>query len=118
MQPLPKGNASGFYYLSLAGFFSLVVGTVVMLRRPADRTSLHFYAICLLFFLMYSMSYTGRLDLVDWAFVWADHVATLFLPVVFLHFCLTFPEQRLRDQRPVAGARALHAGAGRDRVPA
>ena len=33
----PRGNVSAFYYLSLAGFFSLVVGTVVLLRRPADR---------------------------------------------------------------------------------
>jgi PAS domain S-box-containing protein len=100
LQPLPKGNTSAFYYLSLAGFFSLVVGTVVMLRRPADRVSLHFYAICLLFFLMYSFSYTGRLDLLDWGFLWGDHLSTLLLPVVFLHFCLTFPEQRLRDGRP------------------
>jgi hypothetical protein len=57
--PLPAGNVSAFYYLSLAGFFSLVVGTVVLLRRPADRTSLHFYAVCVLFFLLYSTSYTG-----------------------------------------------------------
>ena len=99
LQPLPQGNVSGFYYLSLAGFFSLVVGTVVMLRRPAERTSLHFYAICVLFFLMYSTSYTGKLDLFDWIFVWTDHVATLLLPVVFLHFCLTFPERRLGLQR-------------------
>ncbi len=99
LQPLPQGNVSAFYYLSLAGFFSLIVGTVVMLRRPADRTSLHFYAICLLFFLMYSVSYTGKLDLLDWSLVWADHVATLFLPVLFLHFCLTFPERRARAER-------------------
>jgi len=99
LQPPPQGNVSGFYYLSLAGFFSLVVGTVVMLRRPADRTSLHFYAICVLFFLMYSTSYTGRLDGLDWLLVWTDHVATLLLPVVFLHFCLSFPERRPRAQR-------------------
>ena len=99
LQPLPQGNASAFYYLSLAGFFSLVVGSVVLLRRPADRTTLHFYAVCVLFFLMYSTSYTGELGLADWVFVWTDHVATLFLPVVFLHFCLTFPERRLRAER-------------------
>ena len=54
VQPLSQGNVSLFYYLSLVGFFSLVVGTIVMLRRPPDRAALHFYAICLLFFLMYS----------------------------------------------------------------
>ena len=94
--PLPRGNVSAFFYLSLAGFFSLVVGTVVLLRRPADRTSLHFYAVCALFFLRYSISYTGKLSTIDWALFWVDSLAGLFLPVVFLHFCLTFPERRLR----------------------
>ncbi len=97
--PLPQGNTSAFYYLSLVGFFSLVVGTVVMLRRPADRASLHFYGICILFFLVYSTSYTGKLSAPDWLLFWADHLAVLFLPVVFLHFCLTFPERRIRSQR-------------------
>jgi PAS domain S-box-containing protein len=100
VKPLPKGNVSLFYYLSLVGFFSLIVGTIVMLRRPPDRAALHFYAICLLFFLMYSTSFTGRLDLADWTLLWTDHLAILLLPVVFLHFCLSFPERRL----PVARA--------------
>jgi two-component system, NtrC family, sensor kinase len=95
--PLPRGNISAFYYLALAGFFSLVVGTVVMLRRPIDRTSLHFYAVCVLFFLSYSISYTGRLDFADWTLFWIDLLARLLLPVAYLHFCLTFPERRLRS---------------------
>ncbi len=99
LQPVPQGNVSAFYYLSLVGFFSLVVGTVVALRRPADRTALHFYAVCVLFFLAYSTSFAGKLDAIDWTFVWTDHLAVLFLPVVYLHFCLTFPERRLRAQR-------------------
>jgi hypothetical protein len=99
VQPLPKGNVTAFYYLSLVGFFSLVVGTIVMLRRPPDRAALHFYAICLLFFLMYSTSYTGKLNLADWTLLWTDTLAILFLPVVFLHFCLSFPERRLPASR-------------------
>jgi two-component system NtrC family sensor kinase len=99
VRPLPRGNVSAFYYLSLVGFFSLVVGTVVMLRRPADWSSLHFYGICVLFFLAYSTSYTGKLSRPDWVLFWADHLALLFLPVLFLHFCLVFPERRLRAQR-------------------
>lgn len=97
--PLPRGDTSAFYYLSLAGFFCLVVGTVVLLRRPLDRASLHFYSVCVLFFLLYSISYTGKLSPADWVLFWADALAVLFLPVVFLHFCLTFPERRLRAQR-------------------
>jgi uncharacterized membrane protein YhaH (DUF805 family) len=91
VKPLSKGNVTLFYYLSLFGFFSLVVGTIVMLRRPPDRAALHFYAICLLFFLMYSTSYTGKLNLADWTLLWSDTLAILFLPVVFLHFCLSPP---------------------------
>ncbi|HET7746843.1 MAG TPA: PDZ domain-containing protein, partial [Vicinamibacteria bacterium] len=99
VRPLPQGNVSLFYYLSLVGFFSLLVGTIVMLRRSPDRAALHFYAICVLFFLMYSTSYTGKLDLADWALFWTDHLAILFLPVVFLHFCLAFPERRVSPRR-------------------
>ena len=111
MQPLSQGNVSLFYYLSLVGFFSLLVGTIVMLRRPPDRAALHFYAICLLFFLMYSTSYTGKLNLADWTLLWTDHLAILFLPVVFLHFCLSFPERRLPRTRGLADPRRLHARA-------
>ncbi len=70
-----------------------------MLRRPPDRAALHFYAICLLFFLMYSTSYTGKLDFADWTLLWTDHLAILLLPVVFLHFCLSFPERKLPTLR-------------------
>ena len=99
VKPLSTGNVTLFYYLSLFGFFSLVVGTIVMLRRPPDRAALHFYAICLLFFLLYSTSYTGKLNLADWTLLWSDTLAILFLPVVFLHFCLSFPERRLSRSR-------------------
>jgi PAS domain S-box-containing protein len=111
LQPLPQGNLALFYLLSLFGYFSLIVGTIVMLKRPPDRSALHFYAVCLLFFLMYSMSYTGKLNFADWTLFWADHLAILFLPVVFLHFCLSFPERRLQHSRawliPVAYLPAL-----------
>ncbi len=99
VKPLAQGNVTLFYYLSLVGFFSLLVGTIVMLRRPPDRAALHFYAICLLFFLMYSTSYTGKLNFADWTLLWTDTLAILFLPVVFLHFCLSFPERRLGAAR-------------------
>jgi PAS domain S-box-containing protein len=104
--PLPQGNVTLFYYLSLMGFFSLIVGTIVLLRRPREGAALHLYAISALFFLVYSMSDTGRLDTLDWAFFWADRLAQLFLPVVFLHFCLSFPEKRPAHSRPLVLALA------------
>ena len=36
----------------------------------------------------------------------------LFLPVVFLHFCLSFPERRLAARPGLADPRRLHAGPG------
>jgi PAS domain S-box-containing protein len=99
VRPLPRGNVSAYYYLSLAGFFCLVVGTVVLLRRPPERAALHFYGVCALFFLVYALSYTGTLTGFDWLLFWADGLAVLFLPPVFLHFCLAFPERRPRTQR-------------------
>ena len=72
---------------------------VVLLRRPADRAALHFYAVCALFFLVYSTSYTGSLTRFDWLLFWIDSLAVLFLPAVFLHFCLAFPERRPRTPR-------------------
>jgi two-component system, NtrC family, sensor kinase len=97
--PLPQGNVTLFYYLSLMGFFSLLVGTIVVLRRPLDPPTFHLYAISVLFFLAYSMSDTGKLDGLDWTFQWADSLSRLFLPAVFLHFCLSFPEKRLPRYR-------------------
>jgi two-component system, NtrC family, sensor kinase len=113
--PLPTGNVTLFYFLSLVGFFSLAVGTVVMMRRPSDYAAAHFYGICILFFLRYSTSYTGKLDGLDWALLWTDHLAALFLPAAFFHFCLSFPEQRLPRHRrwlvPAAYAPAFLLGA-------
>src|SRR5207245_8243681 len=48
---------------------------------------------------MYTTSYTGKLNLADWTLLWSDTLAVLFLPVVFLHFCLSFPERRLPTSR-------------------
>ena len=61
---------------------------------------------------MYSTSYTGKLNLADWTLLWTDHLAILLLPVVFLHFCLSFPERRLPHLPGLADPRGLHAGAG------
>jgi PAS domain S-box-containing protein len=97
--PLPQGNVTLFYYLSLMGFFSLLVGTIVVLRRPLEGATFHLYAISVLFFLAYSMSDTGKLDALDWTFYWSDALARLFLPAAFLHFCLSFPEKRLPRYR-------------------
>jgi len=95
--PVRQAYAAGrslYYYLAAIGFLSLAVGATVLLRRPRGRGTRHLFAVCVLIFLTYTVSYTGKLDALDWAFLWIDHLAALFLPVVFLHFCLVFPERR------------------------
>jgi PAS domain S-box-containing protein len=119
LERAPHTRASLFYYRSLVGFFCLIVGTIVLWRRPIEPAALHLYTICLLFFLVYSTSYTGKLDTADWLLFWSDHLAILFLPVVFLHFCLSFPEPRFPGFRRwvilgtylLASSLALLAGA-------
>ena len=98
--PVPRG------LLQPPGGHDRDAATAAGPRRPA------LYAICLLFFLMYSTSYTGKLNLADWTLLWTDALSIFFLPVVFLHFCLAFPERRLSIARALARPRRLHAAAG------
>ena len=91
------------------GIFSLLVGATVRTRRPNDQATLHFFWLSVAFFGVFTFSFSGRLDRVDWMFYWADQVATLLLPPLFVHFALVFPE-RPRDR---ALARAGRSRAGR-----
>src|SRR5690606_25792737 len=62
--------------------------------RPADdQATLHFFWLSVAFFGVLTFSFSGRLDRVDWAFYWADVVAVLLLPPLFLRFALVFPER-------------------------
>jgi len=91
------------YYLSLVGFIYLVIGTFILFRRWTAPKSLHFYVFCLASFILYTFSYTGKLNLFDWTVYWLQVLALLLQPALFLHFCLGFPEQNtiLRGRRYV-----------------
>jgi PAS domain S-box-containing protein len=41
---------------------------------------------------LYSFSYTGKLNGFDWTIYWLNVAATLLQPALFLHFCVRFPE--------------------------
>lgn len=99
--PIP--NAPGAFYFLLAGvgIFTLIVGGAVRLRRPRDPATLHFFWLSVAFFGLFTFSFSGRLDRLDWIFYWGDVVATLLLPPLFLHFTLIFPE---RERRWTAGS--------------
>ena len=98
----PTPRASSMYYvLAAVGLFTLLVGGSVRLRRPRDQATLHFFWICVAFFGVFTFSFTGPLDRLDWIFYWGDAVAFALLPPLLFHFTLVFPE------RPTATGRSL-----------
>ena len=101
LTPVPVGNLPLYFVLAAVGIFSLLVGTSVRLRRPRDPATLHFFLLSIAFFGVFTFSYAGRLDTLDWIFYWANEVSILLLPPLFLHFTLAFPE-RGRGERALA----------------
>jgi PAS domain S-box-containing protein len=98
------GATPGLYYsLALVGILAVVVGASVRLRRPHDPATLHFFWLSVAFFGVLSFTPSGRYDRLDYFFEWADLVARLVLPPLFLHFALVFPERPLAFVRSSAG---------------
>ena len=81
-------------YLEIIGLYSFVVGAFVLIKRFRAPHALHFYFVCLISFVLFAYSYTGKLDTFDWTVFWIDTGASVFLPPLFLHFCLEFPFRR------------------------
>lgn len=90
---IPRGNTSLYYVLAPVGLFTLLVGAAVRLRRPNHPATLHFLWLAGAFFGWAVFSFNGRLDRLDWLFYWADAIAVLLLPPLFLHFTFFFPER-------------------------
>ena len=106
LAPLPGQAGVLYFVLAAVGTFTLLVGGAVRLRRPRDPATLHFFWISVAFFGVFTFSFSGRLDRLDWVFYWADAVSILVLPPLFLHFTLVFPERPRRWSGGPAG-RAL-----------
>ena len=94
--PIPSGARPFYFLLAGIGIFTLLVGGAVRLRRPRDPATLHFFWLAVAFFGLFTFSFSGRLDRLDWIFYWGDAVAILLLPPLFLHFTLVFPERTRR----------------------
>ena len=105
---IPSGSRPLYYALAAVGIFTLLVGGSVRLRRPDNQATLHFFWLCVAFFGVLALSYSGRLDTLDRVFYWGDAVSRLLLPPLFLHFALMFPD------RPDAWARSE---SGRSMLP-
>jgi PAS domain S-box-containing protein len=93
LSPMPAGTGLFYYVLAAVGIFTLLVGAAVRARRPTDQATLHFFWLSVAFFGVFTFSFSGRLDRVDWVFYWGDVIALSVLPPLFLHFTLVFPER-------------------------
>jgi two-component system, NtrC family, sensor kinase len=107
LAPVPQGNSVLYFVLAGVGIFTLLVGAMVRLRRPGDASSLHFFWLAVAFFGVFTFSFSGRFDPLDWVFYWADALAVLVFPPLLLHFTLVFPERSGAWARTAVGARLL-----------
>jgi PAS domain S-box-containing protein len=82
--------------MRVIGLIYLVIGLYVLLRRWGAPRSTHFYLFCLVSFALYALKFTGRLGVLDQMVFWANIVAESLQPALFLHFALSFPEERLK----------------------
>ena len=85
--------------LRLIGLIYLVIGLYVLFRRWGAPRSTHFYLFCLVSFALYALHYTGSFGLLDWIVFWTNVAAEALQPGLFLHFALSFPEERLKKLR-------------------
>src|SRR6266704_2989753 len=81
-------------WLRLIALIYLGIGVYVLLRRWTAPGSTHFYIFCLVSFVFYAFKYTGKFNPFDWTIYWGNVIAWLLQPALFLHFVLTFPEER------------------------
>ena len=98
---LAPADRSLFSGLRLIALVYLGIGIYVLLRRWTAPKSTHFYVFCLVSFVFYAFHYTGKFNDFDWVVYWANVVAWLLQPALFLHFALTFPERKgLVNRKP------------------
>jgi two-component system NtrC family sensor kinase len=99
------------YYLYFVGVTYLVIGLFVYFRRSTAYKAQHFYIFCLVSFIFCTFHYTGKLNNFDKLMYWGNVAAGLLAPVIFVHFCLAFPEPRkwLRRRITVVGFYVLAA---------
>jgi signal transduction histidine kinase len=116
----PSPSSSPVYFvLAAVGLFTLLVGASVRLRRPDDQATLHFFWLCVAFFGVFTFSFNGPFDRLDWVFYWGDAVAMVLLPPLLLDFTVEFPERPLGSRSrwspfvPLVYIPALVLGAAR-----
>ncbi len=84
--------------LRVIGLIYLVIGFYVLFRRWGAPRATHFYLFCLVSFALYALKYTGKFDALDWTVFWGNVAAEALQPALFLHFALSFPEERFKSR--------------------
>ncbi len=101
-EPADRNLAMG---LRLIGLVYLAIGIYVLFRRWTAPRATHFYLFCLVSFALYALKYTGALDAsghwdkLDQCIFWFNVIAESLQPALFLHFALSFPEERFKRLR-------------------
>ncbi len=85
--------------LRLIGLIYLAIGIYVLFRRWTAPRATHFYLFCLVSFALNALKYTGEWDALDKTVFWLNVLAESLQPALFLHFALSFPEERIRSIR-------------------
>jgi two-component system, NtrC family, sensor kinase len=83
------------------GLAYLLIGLFVYFRRANAYKARHFYVLCLASFVFFTFHYTGKLNTFDKVIYYGNLAAGALAPMIFLHFCVTFPEPRKWFRRPV-----------------
>ena len=83
----------------LIGLVYLAIGIYVLFRRWTAPRATHFFLFCLVSFALYALKYTGAFGPLDWIVFWSNILAESLQPALFLHFALSFPEDRLKKTR-------------------
>jgi len=81
------------------GLVYLAIGIYVLFRRWTAPRATHFYLFCLVSFALFTLKYTGDLHTLDWTVFWCNVLAESLQPALFLHFALSFPEERFKNTR-------------------
>src|ERR1035437_1427691 len=88
--------------LRIIGLIYLAIGLYVLFRRWTAPRATHFYLFCLVSFALYALKFTGKLnssgewDRLDQTVFWFNILAESLQPALFLHFALSFPEERMK----------------------
>ncbi|HTA78379.1 MAG TPA: ATP-binding protein [Terracidiphilus sp.] len=85
--------------LRLIGLIYLAIGLYVLFRRWTALRATHFYLFCLVSFALNALKYTGQWDWLDKSVFWTNVIAESLQPALFVHFALSFPEERLKNLR-------------------